>query len=186
MVMWAAQRVLRIAERLGIEVVAKSAPASVRHGPQLHACDIRRRRVYLYDGKISDSQNVAYVLHEIMHVYLQPPWWRINCVPEEMVLLPVERTIARARLSPETYQHVLNYQHSTVTYASDSFDELGEVTYLNTTWWRRGFELARILGLLTGAGRPTYAWPDWSRIERVRRAVRGYFQDPDERKWPFR
>lgn len=101
-----ATRLLRIADRLDIEVIenAKHEDIPVPLGPQGHACCTRRRRVYVHelsDGSntLFQSDHVAYVFHELMHVYLQPPWWRIDEVPEEMLILPVERTIARARFS---------------------------------------------------------------------------------------
>jgi hypothetical protein len=175
-----ATRLLRIADRLDIEVIenAKHEDIPVPLGPQGHACCTRRRRVYvreLSDGSnaLFQSDHVAYVFHELMHVYLQPPWWRIDEVPEEMLIIPVERTIARARFSHEAYREVVNYQEMTMD------------SYRNTIWWRRGFQLARVLGLLTAGRRPTYAQPVWERIAHVKRKVRDYFKDPHTKSWPL-
>jgi hypothetical protein len=188
-----AARLLRIADRLGIEVVenAKSQDIPVSLGPQGHACCPRRRRVYVHelmsDGSdpLSRPAHVAYVFHELMHVYLQPPWWQISEVPEEMLLLPVERSMARAQFDREVYREVINYQEMTTTWVSGGVDELGTTGYRNTTWWRRGFQLARVLGVLTDRGRPTYTQPVWERIAGVRRKVRAYFADPYEAAWPL-
>jgi hypothetical protein len=187
-----AARLLRIAARLGIGVVenAKSEDIPVSLGPQEHACCPRRRRVYVHelsDGSnaLTHPEHVAYVFHELMHVYLQPPGWRISEVPEEMLLLPVERSMARARFGRETYREVISYQEMTTTYGSGGFHELGTVGYRNTTWWRRGFQLARVLGVLTDRGRPTYVQPVWERIAGVRCKVRAYFADPYKAAWPL-
>ncbi len=114
----------------------------------------------------------AAILHEVMHVVLTPTrrvtgrdmHRTIELLPEEFVLLQVERAVARA-MDEITRQGVIAWQIETeVWLMSERLIELRRIPdYEQTPGWRGGLAVARSLGVLDDAGQPTWWWPRWTK-----------------------
>lgn len=121
--------------------------------------DLERRAVHF-----SRSANFEHVLHEVMHIVVHPPGLPIEDVPEELVLLQFERALSRT-LPRHLREPIRTWQNGTRAYLIGPQDEspwLEEIAdYEHHPTWRRGFHLARELGLLHDL-RPTWKLPTWT------------------------
>lgn len=173
--------IFQIAKRLQIKIVevpcrtrevtyrVRKQPGTSR-GPRGHAIDLRNRTFFLERGGWPDT-SLEILLHEIAHVYTQPPFWPISGTPEEFLLMPWERAVARACFDPKTYRNVVDWQLSTGIYylpgeTLESVRAIGDYSYSHAGWWRAGFIALRKLGMLDVDNRPTWRQPRWNRFNR--------------------
>jgi hypothetical protein len=115
------------------------------------------RRVYCW-GEVSDE----FVFHELCHLILHHP--RLGPeVPEELILMPFELALARTFMDADQLERVHELQEKTTLMTGD---ELGDFSNYTRRWfWKEGLARCRQLGILDAQNRPTWRYPDWSRIE---------------------
>lgn len=150
-------RIERVAERYQVDLCASDDRQEL-DGPSSYAGLHLEKRIVWY----SDLAKPQHVLHEIMHVVTHPPGLGISEVPEDMLLLQVERAVART-LGRAIYADVVDWQHETEAALMSPGSMLGDVpNYGRRRTWHDGFALARRLGVLDGRNRPTWALPCWT------------------------
>jgi hypothetical protein len=171
--------VLQIAARYGVTVKRvreHGVPARYR-GPEGQGCNPAKRLLYVEETEWAE---IEHALHELVHIIVQPPWWSISKTPEEIVLFQFERALANATFEDWAYERVVDWQHETGVTISGRYPGdlcLGDLKpYENQPFWKYGYALCRRLGLLDARNRPTYRWPDWSRIEAHKNAIWKHFQ----------
>lgn len=146
-------------------------------GPEGQGCIPGKRLVYVED---SPWLEIEHVLHELVHVIVQPPWWSIMKTPEEIVLFQFERALADACFEDWAYERVVEWQHQTGVTISGRYPGdlcLGDLQpYEDEPFWKLGYTLCQRIGILDARNRPTYRWPDWSKIEPQKTAIFKYFQ----------
>ena len=170
-----AANVLRLAVRLGIDVrMTKTGEPAEGHastGPRGHTTHFpidQAPRIYLspdHEG-YPDAWDAETLLHEVAHAYLTPPFWEIDEVPEALILLQWERTVARQILSPIGFDKVCSWQAQTeVTWTGENLDAAGGD--LQTAWWKGGIAILRRIGAMRER-EPTFCKMnelDWSVFE---------------------
>ncbi len=171
--------ILDLAARYGVSVkfVPERGVPQRYEGPEGQGCNPAKKLLYVEDTPWAE---IEHPLHELVHVIVQPPWWSISKTPEEVVLFQFERALARATLEDWAVGRVIEWQHQTGVTISGRYPGdlcLGDLRpYENEPFWRFGYALCRRLGLLDDRNRPTYRWPDWSRIEPQKSAIIRYFR----------
>ncbi len=135
-------------------------------GPLAGAINPFTRTIYMPLAKDYHSAlfGHAVLLHEIMHVLCALPFHGkdgLN-VPEENLVMPVERAFARALLPARKVAQVIDWQEATETCVMSTLDMLDD--YETADYWQRGLLAARISGLLDEQNVPTLRWPNWSRL----------------------
>jgi hypothetical protein len=174
-----ARPAVQVAEKYGIRVRWVKSPSDVPHllrGPQGHGCSPERRVVYFVGGDKYHYSPEGY-FHELVHVIVQCPWkcWEIESIPEDFLLLQFERALARQTYDKRTLRRVVEWQEETCVHMHHS-DELGMYSeYRRSKLWKYGFKVARVLGLLDEQNKPTYAWPNWKKLEPYRKDLSAYF-----------
>ena len=171
--------VLQIAARYGVTVkrVAEHKVPERYRGPEGQSCNPAKRLLYIEDTPWAE---IEHPLHELVHIIVQPPWWSIMKTPEEIVLFQFERALSNATLEDWAYERVVDWQHETGVTISGRYP--GDLClrdlkpYENEPFWTYGYALCRRLGILDARNRPTYLWPDWSRIEPQKTAIMRHFQ----------
>lgn len=120
-------------------------------------CNVFHRIVYT-----STNMRFKDELHELLHVVLQPPFTHIDDVPEDFVLMQVERAIANHLVEdPKARRAVLKWQDDTI---ADRF--AARMTYFRTNpAWKRGYVIAQKLGVLDERHRPTFKNPTWENLD---------------------
>jgi len=175
----------QIATKYGIKVVwtmrAVDVPSEFR-GPRDHGCDTRKRIVYFIEDPenwTSWTSGPEAFLHEVVHVIVHCPWgveWTIDTTPEDFVLLQFERSLARALYSKENFRRVISWQRDTLVFMHN-FDELSVYPeYYRSKLWKRGYQVARVLGILDAENKPTFQWPNWRALRPHRRSLTSFFQ----------
>lgn len=107
-------------------------------------------------------------LHEAMHLVMQPPFRSIDRVPEEWILMQVEWSVARAMLDKAGRDLVKAWQLFTITGGTIHNKMYGDKSpHWREGYWRRGFAMARKLGVLTCHNEPTWRWPQWDRLSEI-------------------
>jgi hypothetical protein len=142
------------------------------NGPNNHAgLDIEQRVVF-----IGPTSRFQHVLHEIAHVVTAPPDIDYETVPEDFVLMQLERCwveefgLADSRAGAE----FLDWQLETVAPLIQPDTMLGDVwDYDEHEAWGAGYRRARELGLVDINNKPTYQLPTWKAelLEEARLAV---------------
>ena len=174
-----------------VNIIVGAVPQDLK-GPRQCGCCVIKRDVYVplnwtdgrrRQGDLHEAVNLAEILHELMHVVLHPHGASIDVVPEDWILMQVERAIA-ADLFKRHLPSVIGWQQDSISplvakgFAVLGYNLLGSVpNYIYTADWQRGITLAQRLGVLThvrGASlldaMPTYALPKWSRLTSKQRA----------------
>lgn len=186
-----ARAALGVASRYGITVKwvdqQGAVPRTLR-GPKGHGCSPEKRAVYFVDDKEFPYEHVAEAyLHEVVHVIVQCPWrknWGIDSVPEDFLLLQFERALARSVCSTREFRRVVEWQKNTCVHMHAGDELWVNHKYRFSPEWKRGFQVARVLGLLDARNRPTFSWPDWKALVPYRRALYGYFQGMESNPYP--
>ena len=170
---------LEIAERYGVSVkfVAEYKVPKRYRGPEGQGCNPAKRLLYVEE---TDWASIEHAFHELVHIIVQPPWWSIMKMPEEVILFQFERALADTTLEDWAYEQVVGWQCQTGITIAGRFPGdlcLGDLPdYKEQPFWQYGYGLCQRLGLLDAKNRPTYRWPDWSRIETHKDAIWRYFQ----------
>lgn len=169
-----------------VDIIVGPVPA-LRRGPRQSGCCPVKRDVYVpanwsegrrRQGDTCEAVNLAEVLHELCHVILHPPGASIDVIPEDWILMQVERAIATDMFKSQL-AHIIDWQEDSVAPLTAELDDmLGSVPdYIHTANWQRGIRLAQRLGVLTNergasllTARPTYALPNWERLTAKQRA----------------
>ena len=171
--------VTRLCQRYGIAIkrVPEHGVPKKYQGPMGQGCNPAKRLVYFED---SSWTSIEHVFHEMVHVIVQPPWWTMRAMPEEIVLFQFERALADATLEDWAYAQVVDWQHETAVHVAGRFIGdlcLGDLKpYDEEPFWKLGYDLCQRLGLLDARNRPTYRWPDWSRIEPQKDTIWRYYK----------
>lgn len=122
------------------------------------ALSFERRTVYAEPDSPSEE-----VFHEVMHIVLAVPGRELCETPEDLVLLQAERAIAwHVRECRRVWDDVIRYQAVSAAPLVRSGIGLGRSGYGNWSAWRHGFQLARELGVIDDARRPTWRLPKWT------------------------
>lgn len=148
-------------------------------GPREHGCDLKKRIVYFVDDPETSWNAVPEAfLHEIVHVIVACPWgsrWSIDTTPEDFLLLQFERSLARQFYSESDFRRVVTWQRETLVFMNN-YDELGaDPQYYLSKPWKRGYQVARVLGIVDDQNRPTFSWPNWKALRPHRRDLEEYF-----------
>lgn len=180
--------VLDLAERFGVTVhwVANEAaiPEPFRSPSSAHGCDPSKRAVYFCDSP-NYFESIEHYFHELVHVIVQAPFWTLEDVPEELVLMQYERALANALFEPWAYDLVVAWQEETVVLnGQDRF--LGGITdYEKAPFWQLGYAIARRIDLLNRSNRPTFRWPSWDRLTKTEiEAIDEFYCDPTNAPTP--
>lgn len=167
--------VVTLAKRYGVKVQPLEClrtPETGTRGPRGHGCDPASRTVFLESSK----WDVEVQLHELAHVIVQPPWWPMVDVPEELLLMQFERSLARVALDNKSLRRTIAWQHETeVSVFCSMLEELEG--YERSGFWRLGFRLCRMLGILDARRRPTWRWPDWQKLEPYKASLERYIDE---------
>jgi hypothetical protein len=170
--------ILEIAARYGIKVVWTMGVPSKFEGPALQGCDSRKRVLYFREDKRGDVEvSIEHYFHELVHVIVQPPWrrWSIERTPEEFILFQFERALARAVLEDWAYDLVVDWQCNTYAHIL-TFSLDHDALYERRAFWRLGFKMCRMLGLLDQKNRPTYRRPRWDRLTPFEAELYDYYR----------
>lgn len=106
------------------------------------------------------------VLHEIAHIVTAPPGIEYDLVPEDFLLLQLERCWARGfRLSAKLVRSIYEWQGSTAAplicgVEGAMLDEIAD--YEKSGPWRAGYHHLRSLDLIDAKNRPTLRTPRWT------------------------
>lgn len=171
-----AEQFCAICVRLGIRIVPTRRIPRAFRGPRAAGCDPATRRVFVprswanpRSSRGIENEPETY-LHEAMHVLMQPPGEEIENLSEEWILFQVERQVARVAM-PAALPRVLRWQLDTEVHLVLYHEPLERYpTYQRDPVWRRGYDLARRLGVLDAHRRPTWRWPDWTQLTPEERA----------------
>jgi hypothetical protein len=173
----------QICDHFKVTIVVGPVPQD-RRGPRQSGCCPVKRVIYVplnwtigrrRQGDIHEAVNLAEVLHELCHVVLHPPGESIDVVPEDWILMQVERAIAADLFKPHL-AYVIQWQEQSIApLVAGAYDLLGSIPdYINHATWQRGIDLAQRLGVLTSGptrlAKPTYNLPKWSRLTVKERA----------------
>ena len=168
-----------LCERYGVTTLQVDSVPRRFEGPMGHGCNPKKRLVYFETGNWL-CQEIEMYFHELVHVITQPPWWTIKQTPEEIMLFQFERALANATMEDWAYDRVVDWQHMTAVTISGRYPGdlcLGDLKpYEDEPFWKLGYAICHRVGLLNAKGRPTYQWPDWSRIEPQKDAILRYYQ----------
>ncbi len=169
-----------LCERYGVTQVWVTSSTDIPDrfgGPMGQGCNPKKKLVYYHEGPMAA---IEHYLHELVHVICQTPWWPITKTPEDILLFQFERALANATLEDWAYAGVVEWQHQTAVAISGRFPGdlcLGDIQpYENQPFWALGYAICRRVGLLDAKNRPTYRWPDWSRIEDQKDTIFQYFR----------
>lgn len=165
-----------LAHLYGIEVRWVDDVPRRRSGPASQGCDPKRRLLYFLKKDTIFNSEIEHYFHELVHVVVQPPWrrWSISDTPEEFILFQFERALARATLEEWAFERVVDWQCNTYTRILQSHLD-SDPRYDKRGFWRLGFKMCRVLGLLDQNNRPTYRWPDWSRLSPFKSELFEYY-----------
>lgn len=174
-----------VARRYGISLVEKPLAQLVPNGspPTGWASLLLSDRAVQYVPRAGD----AAILHDMMHLLLLPPKELVDpddaleLVPEDFVLLQVERAVAKL-MHAATCHSVVKWQEETIVCLFDELvglapwdRELPRVpNYEQNIAWTDGLVVARALGVLDDEGQPTWRWPTWTEttVQALRCAMR--------------
>lgn len=161
----------RLADAYGIVLVDLAlAPRDLRlNNPMRNAgLVLGSRTVY-----VTPAARFEHVLHEIAHVVTAPPGIDYETVPEDFVLMQLERCWVRE--SPRRCRDAVDlWQRDTVVPLLVPDTILADVPdYQACPEWRAGFRRARELGLIARDGMPTMRKATWSKamLNEARHAV---------------
>ncbi len=140
--------------------------AEASPGPLAGALNPFTRTVYIPRKRDYKSRlfGDAVLMHEVMHVICAIPFHGENGmnVPEENLVMPLERAFAKALLPAELHQQVVDWQEATETCVITMLEDLG--AYETEGFWQRGLSTGRITGMLDAENVPTLQWPDWTKL----------------------
>ena len=109
------------------------------------------------------------IFHELMHIVFAVPGLEIEETPEDIVLLQAERAIGwHVSECRRAWGDLIAFQANTTAPLVHNLDgaslgrRLGSVGFERKRGWREGFVLARRLGVIDDARRPTWRRPRWS------------------------
>jgi len=133
------------------------------NGPDRTAgLEISTRTVYCCYGATFER-----VFHEIAHIVTAPPDLDYETVPEDFLLLQLERCWCRhLKVGDKLFRAVLKWQGgTTVPLISEEENAMLEevADYERSYAWRQGFRRLRAIGLIDDSNRPTLrpaAWTD--------------------------
>jgi hypothetical protein len=157
-----------LGETYGLE--KKEVHPRASDGPVAHNCDPKTRQVW-FDHL--DPDCVETHLHEVMHVILSPPGHDIDQLSEDVVLMPLERIIAKRIFTKKAYKRVVSWQENTQIEWWDAklrkyYGSLADVPNYTRWWhWRNSFDGLRRMGVLDGNNNPTWKRPKWSRAPKA-------------------
>jgi hypothetical protein len=150
----------RIADPYGIRfILVEDSQDPKLDGPNRYAgLDLEARVVFL--GKYTEFEHA---LHEMAHLVTTPPGHDIEGIPEDFVLMQLERCWVE-HLPRSLRNSVINWQLDTVAslvagleaFLSDNPD------YETSPEWLAGFRRSQELGLINSARRPSLAPAVWT------------------------
>jgi len=165
-----ATSIFEIARRygVGVEYHPEVPETQKLAGSSGMGCDVERR-VVLIEERVRGKEDPETLLHEIVHVIVNPPGVGIEVIHEGWILLQFERALARQALTEEEYAAVVDYQTATSIdlYEDDKWicilDDAPEPEKLS--FWQEGVARCQLLGLLDEENRVTWQPPDWSCLD---------------------
>jgi hypothetical protein len=115
---------------------------------------------------VGPTARLEHVLHELAHIVTAPPGVSYETVPEDYILLQLERCWARELLNKKELFALKDWQETASAPLITPGEVLGEIPYYErSSPWRAGFHHLRILGLIDSSNRPTFRSPTWTKEE---------------------